>query len=110
MQWPAELGNMYTCGFKFLLVLRQLEHFFFSSHHDTAHMPTRKSIPSDDDDENNCEDESAPPPNKKAKLSSNKNDRGAHSATSASDTRLRTVSSKQAALSNFLFPHCDVLN
>jgi hypothetical protein len=89
--------------FKFLLVLRQLEASFLSSHHDTSHMPTRKNISSDDEEENENEGEPTPPPSKKAKTSSNKNDRSAHSATSASDTRLRTVSSKQAALSDVLF-------
>jgi len=73
--------------------------FLSSSHHDTSHMPTRKGIPSDDD-EDRSDSEPMPPPSKKAKTSSNKNDQG---ATSTSDTRLRTISSKQAALSDFLF-------
>jgi hypothetical protein len=64
-------------------------------------MPTRKHISHDDDDEESGnEGEPTPPPSKKAKTGSNKNDRGAHSATSASDMRMRTVSLKQAALSD----------
>ena len=91
--------------FKFLLVLRQLEASFLSSHHDTSHMPACNDISSDDDEENenDLEGEPTPPPNKKAKTSSNKNDCSAHSATLASDTCLQTASSKQAALSDVLF-------
>ena len=96
--------NMAT-WFKILLVLWQFETSFLSSHHDTSHMPTRKNISSDDDEENgnDSEGEPTPPPSKKAKTSSNKTNRSAHSATSASDTCLRTASSKQAALSDVLF-------
>ena len=96
--------NMAT-WFKFLLALRQLEASFLSSHHNTSHMPMHKTISSDDDEENrnDSEGEPMPPPSKKAKTSSNKNNCSAHSATSASDTCLRTVSSKQAALSDVLF-------
>ena len=92
-------------GFKFLLVLRQLEASFLPSHNNTSHMPMCKNISSDDDKENrnDSEGEPMPPPSKKAKTSSNKNDRSAHSAMSASDTHLWTATSKQAALSDVLF-------
>ena len=66
----------------------------------------RKNISSDDDDDenrNDSEGEPTPPLSKKAKTSSNKNDHSAHSATLASDTCLRTATSKQAALSDVLF-------
>lgn len=70
-------------------------------------MPTRKNISLSDDEDGNEEGDSEPtlPPSKKAKTTtSNKN-----SATSASDTRLRTVTSKQAALSDFFFPPFGIL-
>jgi hypothetical protein len=65
-------------------------------------MPIRKLA--SDNDGDGSEDNNTPPPTKKAKTSSKKKDCGAQSATLASETRPRTVSSKQAALSNFFSP------
>jgi hypothetical protein len=63
-------------------------------------MPTRNVVSSDDDE---CSPK--PPPNKKVKTNPSQKDRGAHPAMSrlASETRPRTASAKQAALSNILF-------
>ena len=109
-KWPLALffcvPGMHSTQYGHLVqVLRQLEASFLSSHHNTSHMPMRKTISSDDDEENrnDSEGEPMPPPSKKAKTSSNKNNHSAHSATSASDICLWTASSKQAALSDVLF-------